>query len=825
MVLKLDIRTKLFSRSDRVKSVDYHPHEPWVLTALYNGKVVIWNWEAGIIVKSFAIGDAPARCAKFIARKNWFIVGTDDNFLRVFNYNTGEKVATIEAHFDYIRSIYIHPTRPFVISCSDDMSIKLWDWEAAWKCINTFEGHSHYVMCVAFNPKDANTFASASLDGTVKMWTLGSGSCSTFKAHEKGVNCLDFYLEAEKPYLVTGADDCLVKVWDYQSKACVASMAGHSSNVNTVAFHPDLPLILSGAEDGTLRFWHATTFRFEHCYNYGLERVWAICSANKGLNQVAVGFDEGIVCLQIGKQEPAISMDANGKVIWARQNEIVSTSIKQPVATSSISDGERIAYPVKELGHCELFAQTLQHSPNGRFVVVCGDGEYIIYTALAWRNKAFGKALDFVWAAEGNEYAIRAADGTIRVFRNFEEENSHVAVACDALFGGKLIGARCGEGENSVLCFYSWDSLELVRQIDIHALNVVWNSTGDLVAIVGKDSCFLLKYNAHAKRDSDEAFEVVGEIGDVIYSGHWISRDAFTYATCNRICYWIGGQNFTIAHCDSTLFIIGYFSKEGKIYAVDKEVEFFSFTLCHHVIDYQSAVIEGDLEGADQILPLIASSHLGKVALFMESAGHLLKAFEITPDLEHKFELALAMRELKMAKQVIEEQTSESCKEIDASVMINPRQQPANYSPIQPKWRQLGDLALEELKFALAEEAYWAAKDYSSLLLMYAASKGPRESLVKLSKYAFEAGLFNVAFAAAFTAADHKTAFGVLIESKQYCEAAAYARTWGLGPSFTAKALKHWNEKLQADKHPLTGKVIGHEIDLLVENACELSLE
>ncbi len=40
-----------------------------------------------------------------------------------------------------------------------------------------FEGHSHYVMQVVFNPKDTNTFASASLDRTVKV---GAGS---FRSH------------------------------------------------------------------------------------------------------------------------------------------------------------------------------------------------------------------------------------------------------------------------------------------------------------------------------------------------------------------------------------------------------------------------------------------------------------------------------------------------------------------------------------------------------------------------------------------------------------------------------------------------------------------
>ena len=42
--------------------------------------------------------------------------------------------------------------------------------------------------------------------------------------------------------------------------------------------------------------------------------------------------------------------------------------------------------------------------PWFRFVVVCGDGEYIIYTAMALRNKSFGSAQEFVWAHDSSEY-------------------------------------------------------------------------------------------------------------------------------------------------------------------------------------------------------------------------------------------------------------------------------------------------------------------------------------------------------------------------------------------------------------------------------------
>lgn len=50
-------------------------------------------------------------------------------------------------------------------------------------------------------------------------------------------------------------------------------------------------------------------------------------------------------------------------------------------------DGERVAVVVKDMGSCEIYPQTLLHNSNGRYIVACGDGEYIVYTATALRNK------------------------------------------------------------------------------------------------------------------------------------------------------------------------------------------------------------------------------------------------------------------------------------------------------------------------------------------------------------------------------------------------------------------------------------------------------
>ena len=58
-----------------------------------------------------------------------------------------------------------------------------------------------------------------------------------------------------------------------------------------------------------------------------MERVWSIAT-QRGSNTVAIGYDEGAVVVKIGREEPAASMDAQGKILWARHSEIQQANLK-----------------------------------------------------------------------------------------------------------------------------------------------------------------------------------------------------------------------------------------------------------------------------------------------------------------------------------------------------------------------------------------------------------------------------------------------------------------------------------------------------------------
>nr|ACD37566.1 beta prime coatomer protein complex subunit [Philodina roseola] len=763
-----------------LKSVDLHPNEPWLLVTLYNGHAHIYNHDTQQLIKTLEICDVPVRSGKFVVRKNWVITASDDMFVRVYNYNTLERVHQFEAHNDYIRSIAVHPTQSYLLTSSDDMTIKLWDWDAKWALKQTFEGHIHYVMQIVINPKDNNTFASASLDRTVKVWQLGSSQANfTLEGHEKGVNCIDYYPGGDKPYLASGGDDRLVKIWDYQNKTCVQTLDGHSQNVGCIGFHPELPIIISGSEDGTVKLWHSNTYRLESTLNYGLERCWTIACL-KGSNNVALGFDEGTMMIKLGREEPAMSMDAStGKIVWAKHSEIQQVNLKQLSSDQELKDGEKVPLSVKDMGSCEIYPQTLSHSPNGRFVVVCGDGEFIIYTAITLRNKSYGNAMEFVWSQDSSEYAIR--DGNlVKIFKNFKEKKTFKPEnGAEGIFGGSLLGVRSYSG----LTFYDWETLNLIRRIEIVPKSIFWSQNGQLVCIATEESFYVLRFHqetvAAAATNKDlvsddgieDAFDALSETAEVVKTGLWVG-DCFIYTnSLNRINYYVGGEIVTISHLDRVFYVLGYVSAENRLYLGDKEMNIVSYELSLAVLEYQTAVMRKDFETADQVLPTIPKEQRTRVAHFLEKQGYRQQALAVTLDSEHKFELALQLGNLSICYDLALEFDNEQ------------------------KWLQLSDAATKLGEFSLVQQCLIRAQSYGSLLLL-ASANSDKQLMSSIGDQSRKSSQFNVAFISNFVLGKLETCLEILIENQRLPEAAFFARTYL--PSEMSRVVDLWRDKLKS---------------------------
>jgi WD40 repeat protein len=60
-------------------------------------------------------------------------------------------------------------------------------------------------------------------------------------------------------YVVSGANDDTVKVWELGSGRLVRSLEGHTSSVEAVAVTPDGAYVVSGSHDNTAKVWDIST--------------------------------------------------------------------------------------------------------------------------------------------------------------------------------------------------------------------------------------------------------------------------------------------------------------------------------------------------------------------------------------------------------------------------------------------------------------------------------------------------------------------------------------------------------------------------------------
>ena len=150
----------------------------------------------------------------------------------MWNYKLRRCLFTLLGHLDYIRTVQFHQEHPWIVSASDDQTIRIWNWQSR-NCISVLTGHNHYVMCANFHVKE-DLVVSASLDQTVRVWDIGS-------LRKKSVAPGDEMMRIPQQMNndLFGGGDAVVKY----------VLEGHDRGVNWASFHPTLPLIVSGADD------------------------------------------------------------------------------------------------------------------------------------------------------------------------------------------------------------------------------------------------------------------------------------------------------------------------------------------------------------------------------------------------------------------------------------------------------------------------------------------------------------------------------------------------------------------------------------------------
>ena len=208
--------------------------------SLHNGVIQLWDYRMCTLLEKFDEHEGPVRGVDFHAQQPLFVSGGDDYKIKVWNYKQKRCLFHLLGHLDYIRTTVFHHEYPWILSASDDQTIRIWNWQSR-SCVSVLTGHNHYVMCARFHPSE-DLVVSASLDQTVRVWDI---SGLRKKNVAPGPAGLDDHMKNPGGTDLFGQADCVVK----------HVLEGHDRGANWAAFHPTMPLIVSGADDRQIKLW------------------------------------------------------------------------------------------------------------------------------------------------------------------------------------------------------------------------------------------------------------------------------------------------------------------------------------------------------------------------------------------------------------------------------------------------------------------------------------------------------------------------------------------------------------------------------------------
>ena len=79
---------------------------------------------------------------------------------------------TLTGHDSWVRGLLFHPSGRFLLSCSDDKTIRAWDLTKQGRCVRRLEAaHETFVTALDFaSGKAAQALASVGADSTLRIW-------------------------------------------------------------------------------------------------------------------------------------------------------------------------------------------------------------------------------------------------------------------------------------------------------------------------------------------------------------------------------------------------------------------------------------------------------------------------------------------------------------------------------------------------------------------------------------------------------------------------------------------------------------------------------
>lgn len=634
---------------------------------------------------------------------------------------------------DYIRSVAFHHEAPWIVSASDDQTVRIWNWQSR-QCVAVLSGHNHYVMCAAFHPTE-DLLVSASLDQTVRVWDLtniraknapsvinstrkgsfsqvnsnspqidlfaGSGLDTSVKfileGHDRGVNWVQFH--PTRPFIVSGSDDRTVKIWRYNDVRAweIETLRGHTNNVSAVLWHPRAEFIISDSEDRNLRIWDSsgstgassssTSFSSRGKCTLSIkkdnDRFWCL-AAHPEMNIFAAGHDNGLIVFKMNRERPSYTLTpdaaSSGDCLYYVRDKLIRS-----FALDAGTDSDEFVAP---LDHVLKLPSTLTFSPTERVILISSADS--TGTAIQLRDKNSFAFTGLFATFVGRNRFVTLTDSQILLQSTTGNHNEIKKLPSPVENVQRLLPGPLGTFlavSPQTVFLIDGTSGRVISSIDAPGVKYAsWSPNFDHVALMSKRTIYL----------SDKTFKSINAThsdSTGVKSGCWDLSNPlgaiFYYTNSFHLKYLLPqGDSGIICSTSTPLYLVRV--QGDLVHVLDRGVSVLVLgidpTECH----FKLALQKGN---SAQIEHLIANSNLVGQAIiaYLREKGHAAIALQFVKDPNSRFDLALECSNLQVAW--------------EAAEAIN--------SPAV--WNKLADEALQMGKTELALKAFSLANNSSKL--------------------------------------------------------------------------------------------------------------
>jgi len=216
--------------------------------------------------------------------------------LNRFNLETNQLHTIAAAHSDWITDLAWSNSSEFILSASNDFSLKIWNAETG-KETSKLTGHKANINSCSFQYGCA---VSTSSDGQIKVWSHKGFEIASLLGHQGRVNACDLYfkiktnknketsdtnqswaeqvdeneyeekvknkkneISVEYVYLVTASDDSTIRIWKPNESDWLSSLEKHNDKVNSVDLS-ETSILATASTDNTVNIFDMKNFFNEY---------------------------------------------------------------------------------------------------------------------------------------------------------------------------------------------------------------------------------------------------------------------------------------------------------------------------------------------------------------------------------------------------------------------------------------------------------------------------------------------------------------------------------------------------------------------------------